>query len=410
MVERDKNHPSRDPVVARQRERLRPQPRRRRRLAARASTRRGRCTTRARSRATGPAGTGATDVVCPMYADVDSIEAFAARQRRPAAADPVRVLARDGQQQRRPGRLLRRVRPPRRAAGRLRLGVDRPRHPRTDERGASTGPTAATSARRGTTRTSAPTASCGPTARRTRRCTSSSTWPRRCAVEHARRPGAFRIHNRNAFTRPVDHLRGEWEGGALPTQRRVRRSTSATASTSRSASTTATTRSRGGSSSCARPSRARGAARATGSRRSPFVLDGPHLQLWRAPTDNDGLPLHPGKHRRAARALARAGPRPGSRGVAAPPGGARGSRTAGAVRARGRAAGRRDLPRVGVVLTLAPGLERLEYFGRGPWENYPDRQASAVVGPVHEHRDRPVRALHRAAGARPPRRRPLAAR
>ena len=26
------------------------------------------------------------------------------------------------------------------------------------------------------------------------------------------------------------------------------------------------------------------------------VLDGPHLQLWRAPTDNDGLPLHPGRN------------------------------------------------------------------------------------------------------------------
>ena len=39
-----------------------------------------------------------------------------------------------------------------------------------------------------------------------------------------------------------------------------------------------------------------------------------------------------------------------------------------------------DLPRIGVTFTLAPGLERLEYLGRGPWENYPDRQASAVVG------------------------------
>jgi beta-galactosidase len=33
-----------------------------------------------------------------------------------------------------------------------------------------------------------------------------------------------------------------------------------------------------------------------------------------------------------------------------------------------------------VTFTLAPGLERLEYEGRGPWENYPDRQASAMVG------------------------------
>ena len=40
----------------------------------------------------------------------------------------------------------------------------------------------------------------------------------------------------------------------------------------------------------------------------------------------------------------------------------------------------RDLPRVGVVLTLRPGLEQLEWFGAGPWESYPDRLASTVVG------------------------------
>ncbi len=39
-----------------------------------------------------------------------------------------------------------------------------------------------------------------------------------------------------------------------------------------------------------------------------------------------------------------------------------------------------DLPRVGVSLTLAPGLEALDWFGRGPWENYADRKASAMVG------------------------------
>src|SRR5262249_20708747 len=32
------------------------------------------------------------------------------------------------------------------------------------------------------------------------------------------------------------------------------------------------------------------------------------------------------------------------------------------------------------VLVLRPGLERLAWDGRGPWENYPDRKASAVVG------------------------------
>jgi beta-galactosidase len=33
-----------------------------------------------------------------------------------------------------------------------------------------------------------------------------------------------------------------------------------------------------------------------------------------------------------------------------------------------------------VSLILNPGLEQLEWFGRGPWENYADRKASAMVG------------------------------
>jgi beta-galactosidase len=39
-----------------------------------------------------------------------------------------------------------------------------------------------------------------------------------------------------------------------------------------------------------------------------------------------------------------------------------------------------DLPRVGVTLTLQPGLDRLTWFGRGPHENYADRKAGAAVG------------------------------
>jgi beta-galactosidase len=39
-----------------------------------------------------------------------------------------------------------------------------------------------------------------------------------------------------------------------------------------------------------------------------------------------------------------------------------------------------DIPRVGVSLTLVPGLEKLEWFGRGPRENYWDRKASSMVG------------------------------
>ncbi len=114
----------------------------------------------------------------------------------------------------------------------------------------------------------------------------------------------------------------------------------------------------------------------------PFVLDGPQLQLWRAPTDNDGLPLHPGK---AVGPLQRWLELGLDRGI---PDGVVHRQTVQRVEGGGLLFEHevelpdelRDLPRVGVVLTLAPGLERLEWFGRGPWENYADRQASAVVG------------------------------
>jgi beta-galactosidase len=38
-----------------------------------------------------------------------------------------------------------------------------------------------------------------------------------------------------------------------------------------------------------------------------------------------------------------------------------------------------DLPRVGVNLCLDHDLEQLEWYGRGPWENYPDRKSSAMI-------------------------------
>jgi beta-galactosidase len=44
------------------------------------------------------------------------------------------------------------------------------------------------------------------------------------------------------------------------------------------------------------------------------------------------------------------------------------------------AGGITDVPRVGVGLVLAPELEHLAWFGRGPWDNYSDRQSSAIVG------------------------------
>ncbi|MEE8397872.1 MAG: beta-galactosidase domain 4-containing protein, partial [Desulfobacterales bacterium] len=39
-----------------------------------------------------------------------------------------------------------------------------------------------------------------------------------------------------------------------------------------------------------------------------------------------------------------------------------------------------DLPRLGIVLELLPGFENLEYFARGPHENYRDRNRGARLG------------------------------
>ena len=39
-----------------------------------------------------------------------------------------------------------------------------------------------------------------------------------------------------------------------------------------------------------------------------------------------------------------------------------------------------ELPRVGVSLVLPEAFEQMEWFGRGPWENYSDRKRSALVG------------------------------
>ena len=133
---------------------------------------------------------------------------------------------------------------------------------------------------------------------------------------------------------------------------------------------------------------------------------GPVLQLWRAATDNDGLRLLPERSTGAlARWLELGLDRVEHRleSVRAAPGGVD---VVHAVSGRGRwddavhrqryrlldsgallvendvrlGTDLRDLPRVGVVLVLVPGLERLEWFGRGPWEDYPDRLASTVVG------------------------------
>ena len=131
------------------------------------------------------------------------------------------------------------------------------------------------------------------------------------------------------------------------------------------------------------------------------IVEGPRMQLWRAPTDNDGLPQVPSRRsgvlpRWLELGLDRIDPQLVSarieRGVATLVHEARGTvrhtHRYRALRDGGvlvenvveLADGVTDVPRIGVVLVLRPGLERLTWYGRGPWEAYADRLASTTVG------------------------------
>lgn len=123
--------------------------------------------------------------------------------------------------------------------------------------------------------------------------------------------------------------------------------------------------------------------------RVPVPLrSGPALNLWRAPVDNDGFKLMPELAERlrvgglALLAWQAAGVdrRPADELVGH------------ALTVTEDAAGTvyrhvvdvpeplADLPRVGALLTLPAGFDRVRWFGRGPHENYPDRAAAAMLG------------------------------
>jgi beta-galactosidase len=140
-----------------------------------------------------------------------------------------------------------------------------------------------------------------------------------------------------------------------------------------------------------------------------LLVSGPQLQLWRAPTDNDGLRLLPergtgfgfgplaGWLALGLDRLQHDVQRVASRGdaveiVTRASGRGRWTDTVHRQRLRLGAdgalhvenevrlgAGLRDLPRVGVVLELVAGLDDLDWLGPGPQEAYADRHASAVV-------------------------------
>ncbi|MCX8159688.1 MAG: DUF4981 domain-containing protein [Candidatus Saccharicenans sp.] len=49
-----------------------------------------------------------------------------------------------------------------------------------------------------------------------------------------------------------------------------------------------------------------------------------------------------------------------------------------------------EIPRLGTLLGLADGLDEIEYYGRGPHENYCDRKTSAFIGLYKTDKDRQV--------------------
>ncbi|MBN1556153.1 MAG: DUF4981 domain-containing protein [Phycisphaerae bacterium] len=143
-----------------------------------------------------------------------------------------------------------------------------------------------------------------------------------------------------------------------------------------------------------------------------LLLEGPRVNVWRGPTDNDGvkqLMEHQGRkvlakwlaaglddvqYKTKRCEVRRAGPRAVTVVVETRANG-KGSRLGithehvYTIHADGRVDVRNvveadnrlpDLPRVGVTMTLPKGLENVCYYGRGPWENYCDRNSGATVG------------------------------
>ncbi len=134
---------------------------------------------------------------------------------------------------------------------------------------------------------------------------------------------------------------------------------------------------------------------------------GPRLAMWRAPTDNDGIKLWTGQERKPlgrwrgwgldalGRELLEVEQKSGDQAIVrcaylGTDGDAPILHTS---RMRSRPDGAieftetveipaviTDVPRIGMSFALGPGLERLEWYGRGPHESYPDRARGAALG------------------------------
>jgi beta-galactosidase len=132
---------------------------------------------------------------------------------------------------------------------------------------------------------------------------------------------------------------------------------------------------------------------------------GPRLQVWRAPTDNDGVKAWGGGGRPLGRwlelgldrvevtATRVSGTRHRTGGVTITVAQETNVGIAQRIRYQLAHAGvvevenlfrvpgeLPDLPRLGVVFCLPPGYDRLQWLGRGPHESYADRRAGAAIG------------------------------
>lgn len=122
--------------------------------------------------------------------------------------------------------------------------------------------------------------------------------------------------------------------------------------------------------------------------RAPVVAIEPRVTVWRAATDNDGFKMMPHLWANFGRSLERWSamglPTDDSDGIES------------VTRVEEMANGARrfehrvrlddtmtDVPRVGVWFEIPSRFDSLRWYGRGPHENYPDRNDSAMIG-VHE--------------------------
>jgi len=135
-----------------------------------------------------------------------------------------------------------------------------------------------------------------------------------------------------------------------------------------------------------------------GSLRHPLLASPPGLSLWRAPTDNDRIGGMAGRWgawgvdrlKRTNIQMQRSASSTRVRsewltdaGIVVPHEQQLTTLAGGGIRVDEMAVipeGLADLARVGTVLEVAPGLEDLTFFGRGPHETYPDRRHGGALG------------------------------